>query len=132
MSAPARPDLKITLPNSWTLDRIDRLAALRAEGHPPRTIAQMMGLTLGQVTGQCHRLKLAGDPRFQATPRADRRLKPQAGQQAARDRADSDALAELVANGATLNSAAIRLQLTGERADTLWAAIRTGLGPQAC
>lgn len=43
----------------------------------------------------------------------------------------TDSLAELVANGLGVNAAGEKLGLTKGRTARLWAAIKTGLGPQA-
>lgn len=127
-----RADLTSPNSRSWTVEQIDRLAALVRDDLSLRETARLLGMTPGQVSGQIHRCRQAGDPRFAARePRAPRNDKPSPSHQPARDRADRDALAKLVADGTPLTTAAWRLQLGEARADRLWGEIVRALGWQA-
>lgn len=110
---------------SWTADQVDRMCAMLRQGLNGSVIAERLGVGRGAVRGQIYRMQMNGDPGVPPVMKKGRRTSPEI-------RAQINALAEAVANGAPTIAAAGRMVgLTQQRADQHWLSIRRELGPQA-
>lgn len=111
----------------WTTSRINTMCEMLAQGRSGTAIARSLGTTRNAVRGLIARMEKAGDPRL-----PPERPRNRGSQRQPNVRAEIDALAEHVANGAlTIAAAGRAIGITQPRADQHWLTIRRELGPQA-